>query len=62
MSAWVILRGVFGQFMRPLLRGQARAMVVGVFVSIGLLEGFGRWRLFESRSVHPPLKPGISSS
>lgn len=62
MSAWVIVRGLSGQFMRPLLRAQGAAAVVGVCSAFGIMEGFCRWRLFESRKVSSPLQHGVSSS
>ncbi|WP_153115699.1 glycosyltransferase family 2 protein [Rhodocyclus tenuis] len=48
LSHWVIVRGVFGQFMRPLLRGELRQAAIGAFVSLGLLEGLVKWRFSET--------------
>lgn len=47
MSPWVILRGIAGQVMRPLLAGRFEHLPIGASVSLGLVEGFVKWRFTE---------------
>jgi len=47
MSTWVVLRGIAGQVIRPLLGARFRQAIVGASVSVGLLEGFVKWRNVE---------------
>ena len=43
MGLWVVLRGLAGQTLRPLLAGRPRAAVLGVCSAWGSLEGLLRW-------------------
>ena len=49
MSAWVILRGIAGQVVRPLLAGHFRRVPIGASASLGFVEGLVVWRCTESR-------------
>lgn len=47
MSPWVILRGIAGQVIRPLLAGHFKHVPVGASASLGCLEGLVAWRCTE---------------
>lgn len=43
MSAWVVLRGIFAPPLRALLALDPRALLRGLYVSCGRIEGWFRW-------------------
>jgi GT2 family glycosyltransferase len=47
MNVLVILRGIAGQIIKPLLGGRWRAVIAGASVSLGLIEGFIKWQCRE---------------
>lgn len=61
MGLWVVLRGLAGQTLRPLLARQAAGILPGLCASLGALEGLLRWRLREkggdTAGAAPPVQP-----
>lgn len=43
LPGWVIVRGVLAPWLSPLLRLRVDETLRGVYVTLGRLEGFGRW-------------------
>jgi glycosyltransferase involved in cell wall biosynthesis len=57
MGAWVVLRGLAGQVLRPLLAGRPVDALLGTAASWGALEGSLRWRFTQPRQ---PLCPATA--
>lgn len=47
LDALIVMRGLIAPVVVPLLRGELRQAIRGVFVSVGRFEGFMRWKLKE---------------